>query len=92
MIRTLFIAFTLMFIVSCGGSDDDNKFEAGATDTELQGTWYGEERDTNVNTVIVMDGDTFTYESDPQYNDESFSGTFSITEHGDPRKMEFDVT
>lgn len=88
MFRILSIVFTLTAIVGCGGNDSSPV--AGAT--ELEGTWYGEERDTNVPTVVVMKGNTFTYNSDPQYYNESYSGTFSISGTGNPSKLTFHVT
>jgi hypothetical protein len=89
MLRMLLFLVSLQLLISCGGGGGSGSDMTGSSGTtELEGKWYGEERDTNVPTVIVMKGDTFTYKSDPQYNTESYSGTFSITAAG---KMEMHV-
>jgi hypothetical protein len=89
MFRAFIIVFTLFLFIGCNSSDDSPQT---STSTELEGTWQGEERDTNVTTVIEMNGDSFSYISDPQLSMESYNGTFTITDHGNPRKMTMSVT
>jgi hypothetical protein len=89
MFKAFVIVFTLILFIGCNGSDDSPQT---STSTELEGTWYGEERDTNVTTIIEMNGGSFSYASDPQLSTESYSGSFTITDSGNPGKMALRIT
>lgn len=86
MLRILLVFFLTQVMIACDSDGgDDNNPEASDT-TELEGTWDGEERDTNVPTVMVVQGNSLSYQSDPQFVDEWYDGTFSLTQ-GNPSKM-----
>ena len=85
--RYAVVIFIIIFGFGCSGGD--NSPTVSDNPTELQGTWDAIERDTNVDSVFVFNGQEASFDS--QLTGESYSGTVSINTGTNPKRLDIHV-
>ena len=89
MKKSVLAAVILILISGCGGSEDSVAPSSQST-SELNGLWDAVEIDTNSNSVIVIKGSDFSFDS--QFGFESYQGQVQTTIVGNIHKLNVKVT